>query len=170
MPMPTPRERLLEWLRDAHAMEEQAEQMLSSTAKRLDDYPDLQAKLEEHLQATRGQARRIKGCIQRLGSSTSMVKDVAGRMIAIGQGLSGMFVSDVEVKAALAVYTFEHMEVGSYRILIEAAELAGDAHTKAVCEEILREEEAMAAWLAGQLASVTRQHVMRESAPAAAEP
>ena len=32
-------ETLVDWLRDAHAMEKQAEQMLSNTAKRIEHYP-----------------------------------------------------------------------------------------------------------------------------------
>ena len=50
-------EHLLAWLRDAHAMEEQAETLLSSQISRLKHYPDLRGKLEEHLEETRRQAQ-----------------------------------------------------------------------------------------------------------------
>ncbi|MBK5960204.1 hypothetical protein CCR97_18640 [Rhodoplanes elegans] len=43
---------LLDWLRDAHAMEKHAEQMLSNTASRLEHYPELRAKIERHLEQT----------------------------------------------------------------------------------------------------------------------
>jgi ferritin-like metal-binding protein YciE len=46
----SPQEHLLAWLRDAHAMEKQAEQMLSKQISRLEHYPDLRRKLEEHLE------------------------------------------------------------------------------------------------------------------------
>jgi ferritin-like metal-binding protein YciE len=82
--------------------------------------------------------------------------------VAVGQVLSGLFVGDEIVKAALATYTFEHMEIGSYRILIATAEALADTETKLVCEQILREEENMARWLEENLPSVTKQYLDRE--------
>lgn len=49
------RENLLDWLRDAHAMEQQAEQMLKAQASRIEHYPIVKARIEEHLQETLGQ-------------------------------------------------------------------------------------------------------------------
>ncbi|NLC36976.1 MAG: ferritin-like domain-containing protein [Alcaligenaceae bacterium] len=95
------KDNLLDWLRDAHAMEEQAETMLTKTAERLENYPDLRARVEQHIQETRHQAEMLRACIQRLGSDTSSVKDATGKMMAMMQGLSGMFVSDEVVKERL---------------------------------------------------------------------
>ena len=39
--MATARENLLDWLRDAHAMEQQAETMLNAQVERLEHYPEL---------------------------------------------------------------------------------------------------------------------------------
>ena len=41
-----------DWLRDAHAMEKQAESMLESMASRIDNYPELRARIEQHLNET----------------------------------------------------------------------------------------------------------------------
>ncbi|NGR07008.1 ferritin-like domain-containing protein [bacterium SGD-2] len=164
--MPTrAQDNLLDWLRDAHAMEEQAEQMLTTTAERLKNYPDLRARIEQHIEETRHQAELVRGCIQRLGGDTSTIKDVAAKMMALGQGMSGMFVSDEVVKASLASYAFEHMEIASYRALIAAAEVCGDAETKRVCEQILVQEEAMAQWLAERLPDTVRKFLVRDELP-----
>jgi ferritin-like metal-binding protein YciE len=160
--MASAKERLLQWLRDAHAMEEQAEQILSTQAKRLENYPELRKRVEYHLQETRRQAERVQGCIERQGSSKSVVKDMAGKLVAVGQGLSGLFVGDEVVKASLADYTFENMEIASYKIIIAAADEVGDTETKRVCQEILHEEEAMASWLEQNLPSLTAQYLKRE--------
>ncbi len=40
---------LEDWLRDAHAMENQAEKMLKAHASRLENYPLLQRRIEEHV-------------------------------------------------------------------------------------------------------------------------
>ncbi len=156
---------LMDWLRDAHAMEQQAEQMLEKTASRIENYPQMRTRLLQHIDETREQGRLVKACIERRGGDTSAMKDIAGKVTATAQGLSGMFVSDEIVKAAMASYTFEHMEIASYRSLIAAAELVGDVETRQVCERILAEEEAMAAWLAEQLPIVTKQFLERDAVP-----
>ncbi|AZO82041.1 MULTISPECIES: ferritin-like domain-containing protein [unclassified Bosea (in: a-proteobacteria)] len=158
-------ERLMEWLRDAHAMEQQAETMLSSLATRIENYPDVKAQIEAHLEETRRQASQLESCIQRRGGGTSTIKDLAGKFVAFGQGLSGIFVGDEIIKGALASYTFEQMEIASYRILIAAAEQVGDPETSAVCARILGEEEAMARWLAENLAPLTQRYLVREETP-----
>lgn len=159
------RRTLLIWLRDAHAMEEQAETMLTATAKRLENYPELHARIREHIEETRRQAAMVRSCIERLGGDTSTIKDTAAKMMAMAQGLSGMFVSDEVVKASLASYTFEHMEIASYRALIAAAEACGDTETQRICEEILPQEEAMANWLAEHLPQTVKMFLTREDTP-----
>lgn len=161
-------ERLMEWLRDAHAMEQQAETMLSAMAGRIEHYPQVKAKLEEHLEETRDQARRLEACIERRGGDTSTAKDLAGKFVAMGQGLGGMFAGDEIIKGSMAGYTFEHMEIASYHVLIAAAEAAGDDETARTCRAILGQEVAMARWLEEHLPTVTRQYLGREETPGAA--
>lgn len=45
---------LNDWLRDAHAMEKQAETMLTAQAERLEHYPELRARIVQHIEETRG--------------------------------------------------------------------------------------------------------------------
>lgn len=163
--MATAEERLMEWLRDAHAMEQQAETMLSALAGRIENYPQVKAKIEEHLAETRAQARELQACIERRGGDTSTAKDLAAKFVAMGQGLSGHFVGDEIIKGGMASYTFEHMEIASYTVLIAAAEAVGDSHTARVCEEILRQEVAMAEWLQKHLPTLTLEYLRREEVP-----
>lgn len=159
--MATATENLQAWLRDAHAMEEQAITMMSSQSNRLKNYPELKAQIDKHLQETRDQAAMLERCLERLGG-TSSVKDITGKIVALGQGLSGLFVGDEVVKGTLASYTFEQMEIASYKILIAAAERAGDQETKRVCELILQQELAMAEWLDKHAAEITRKFLERD--------
>lgn len=138
---------LIAWLRDAHAMEEQAETMLASQFERLGHYPELKARIGRHIAETKQHAALLKGCLDRLGDGNSILKDAAAKVAAMAQGLSGVFATDEVVKGTLANYTFEHMEIASYRILIAAAEHVGDTETAAVCQHILQDELAMAKWL-----------------------
>ncbi|WP_260986133.1 ferritin-like domain-containing protein [Bordetella genomosp. 13] len=157
----------MDWLRDAHAMEEQAESMLDGMAGRLESYPDLRQRILEHLEETRDQRRLIKECIDRRGGDNSMMKDLTGKAMASMQSFSGMFASDEVVKGGMFSYAFEHMEIAAYRNLIEAARMLGDTATQQVCERILPQEIAMAAWLEQNMAAVTRRFLERADQPGA---
>jgi ferritin-like metal-binding protein YciE len=160
-----PREHVIDWLRDAHGMEQQAETMLHSMAERLEHYPALRARIAEHISETQWQRRQLEACLARLGSSPSTIKDLAGKVVAFGQAASGMLVSDEVVKGSLSGYVFENMEIGSYTVLIAAARAAGDLETAAVCEQILAQERAMAAWLLEHLPGTVDQFLSRSATP-----
>ena len=154
-------ENLMAWLRDAHAMEEQAETMLTALGGRTGDYPEVKTLIEKHLTETQRQAASLQECIKRRGGDTSTLKDMAGKMVAFGQGMSSMFVEDEIIKGAMASYTFEHMEAAAYRVLIAAAETVGDKETQAICERIIEEELSMACELEDQLPDLTRKYLSR---------
>ncbi|PDT44369.1 ferritin-like domain-containing protein [Sinorhizobium fredii] len=160
--MGAPNDHLHAWLRDAHAMEEQAITMLTSQSSRLENYPDLKAQIDRHLKETRDQIAMLDRCLERTGGGASSIKDIAGKIVAFGQGLSELFVNDEVVKGSLAGYTFEQMEIASYKILIAAAEYTGDQETKRVCEAILRQELAMAQWLDDHAPTITRKFLERD--------
>jgi len=161
----TPQEHLVDWLRDAHAMEQQAEAMLEAQAERLDNYPQLRERIRQHIDETRWQRAQLESCLERHGASPSTMKDLTGKLMAFGQGLGGMLASDEVVKGAMAGYVFEHFEIASYTALIAAAKTAGDPETARVCEEILVQEEAMADWLGTHLPEVTEEFLVRDAAP-----
>jgi ferritin-like metal-binding protein YciE len=158
-------ENLLDWLRDAHAMEQQAEQMLKAQAGRIEHYPVVKARIEEHLQETLSQQRLLAGCIERLGGKPSAVKDVMGKVMAFGQAAGGALNSDEIVKGAIASYVFENLEIATYTALIAAAQTAGDAETARVCEQILPQEQAMAAWVLEHLPELTEEFLVRDATP-----
>lgn len=162
--MTNPKEHLADWLRDAHAMEEQSATMMRKLSDRLENYPELRGRIQRHIEETEQQAKRLEGCMKRAGAKTSALKDMAGKFTATIQGMSGIVVEDEVVKGHLAHYVFEHYEMASYRILIAAAEAVGDTETRSVCETNLREEEAMADWLAQQLPATTQKYLQRELA------
>lgn len=150
-------EHLMDWLRDAHAMEEQAELLLQTACDRLGSHPVLKARLQAHHQQTREQARMLSECIHRRGGSTSGGKEVAGRMSAMVQSLSARPASDEVINVVMTCYAFEHYEVATYRVMVAVAEMAQDPPTRHVCEEILRQEEATSGWLAEHLGVLTQE-------------
>lgn len=154
-------ERLIEWLRDAHAMEAQAESMLTKQASRIEHYPQLKARIEQHITETQNQAKLIETCLQRYDKSYSGLKDLGGKMMAMGQAMGGMMVNDEVVKGAQMGYVFENLEIASYEILIAAAKAVGDTQTEEICTRILAEEVAMAEWMRSHLAELTQAYLTR---------
>jgi len=163
--MADPKDNLLDWLRDAHAMEMQAETMLKAQASRLEHYPDVKLRIEQHITETQGQAKLLEQRIEALGGDTSALKDFAGKAMASMQGFGGMFATDEVIKGAMASYAFEHFEISAYNALIEGARVIGDTETQRACEQILKEEKAMAAWLDQNLPATTRRFLELSADP-----
>lgn len=73
------------------------------------------------------------------------------------------------VKGAPESYTFEHMEIPSYRVLIAAAEHLGDSAAAAALWTNLMQEAAMADWLADNIDQITRAFLIRDESGATAK-
>lgn len=164
--MTNTRDTIVDWLKDAQAMEEAQITALSNHAKAADGYPQLRSKLEEHLRVTQRQADDLKRCIQRLGSDTSTTKQAIGKTTSFMQGLIASASGDDVVKNCLNDYAAEHMEIASYRSLIAACDEIGDRQTADVCRRICQEEIEMARWLENTIPAVTHDYLMHETARA----
>jgi ferritin-like metal-binding protein YciE len=110
-----------DWLRDAHAMEKQAESMLESMASRIDNYPDVRARIEQHINETKRQITLLEEILDRNDISRSVLKDSMSKMAALGQSIGGMFPSDEIVKGSISGYVFEQFEIACYTSLLAAA-------------------------------------------------
>ncbi|RPH30215.1 ferritin-like domain-containing protein [Buttiauxella warmboldiae] len=161
----TPVENYHDWLRDAHAMEKQAESMLSKMSERLEHYPALKLQLERHLEETRQQQALLEEVLSRNGISTSSFKDAMSKIVALGQAVSGMMTPDEVVKGAISSYVFEHFEIACYTSLIAAAEAAGDPQGVEVFKSIRQQEQAMADWAAAHLPELTAAFLNRSAQP-----
>lgn len=153
----TATENLYAWLRDAHAMEEQGEKLFSGQANRLAEYHQLQARLQAEANDAKEHQAMLAKRIEQLGSRVSIIKTVAAKMLAGAQNASGIVVSDEPVKGILALHTFGQMAVGSYKILIAAAEAIQDQETCKVCQALLERSENRARWIDAELNATTRQ-------------
>jgi ferritin-like metal-binding protein YciE len=145
------------WLNDAHALELNLVQVLEHRVNDTKDYPQIQSRIQQHLEQTRRHAELVKGCIERLGGSTSAVKSAMGQVSGLFQGISTGLAKDEIVKNALADYASEQFEIASYTSLIAAAQTIGDQQTAAVCRQILHDEEEMARWLQQQIPLITQE-------------
>ncbi len=153
-----------DWLRDAHAMEKQAESMLESMASRIDNYPDVRARIEQHITETKQQITVLEEILVRNDISRSMLKDSMSKMMAFGQSVGGMVTSDEIVKGSISGYVFEQFEIACYTSLLAAAKKAGDMASVPAIESILAEEQRMADWLIQHIPDTTEQFLLRSDA------
>ncbi len=148
------REELIDWLRDAYAMERGLEVTLAKQAQN-EELPDMlreQARL--HLEETRAHAEAVHGCLERLGADTSMIKTGMAQVMETAKGMGTKFAGDERVKDLLAAYASEHFEIACYRALRVGAELVGETEIAAVCDRIIPDEQRMAAWIGENLPTV----------------
>ncbi len=149
------RDLYLSWLNDAYAMEKNVEEVLEDHSSQAKDFPDIQGKIDEHLQVTRSQADRVKQCIERNGGKVSSVKSGMANLMGSLTGKTTSMAKDRIVKNALADYAAENFEIASYTAIVDAANTLGDTQTAQVCQGIIQEEMNMAQWLSQNLPKVS---------------
>jgi ferritin-like metal-binding protein YciE len=141
-------EDVVKYLADAHAIENQAIQLLERAPKIAGD-ATLQELYREHLEETREQARMVDDRLQALGGSPSRLKDAAMRLGAINWGTFFQSHPDTPGKLAAFAYAFEHLEIGGYELLRRVADQAGDHETAVLAQTIGAQERAAAEKIAG---------------------
>jgi ferritin-like metal-binding protein YciE len=164
----TARDTFIAGLKDAYAMEKQAEDMMNSMHTRLEDYPELRNRAGQHAEETRRHVARLEQCLSDLGESPSTLKNLGTRLAGNIQAMVHGMTSDEVIKDTLAGYAFEHFEIASYRHLITMAETLGENRIADACRQSLQEEQQMAEWLDQHLEETARQFMQRASQPRAA--
>ena len=147
------------WLRDAHAMEAAHVDNLERLIGLANDYPQLKAQLQRHLEVSKRQREEIQRQLEHLGSDTSTQKDWAMKLPGLVEPVLSMFTPDSMPKNCLAAHGYEAFEIASYRSMLGAAEELGMTELRAMCERFIREEQEMATFIFDHLPEITRQYL-----------
>jgi ferritin-like metal-binding protein YciE len=151
-------------LRNQHAVENQAIELLERQVGRLENYPEMAERMRQHIEESKAQARRLEELLETLGTGHSAVKDLTmsfvGNMLALGHTTA----ADEVIKNTFANYAFEHYEIASYRSLLALADACGHAAGPVALRQSLIEEERMAQWIADHIAPTTLRYVERTAA------
>jgi ferritin-like metal-binding protein YciE len=142
------REQLTKYLADAHAIEQQAIQLLQRGTKIAGD-PELARLYAEHLVETHEHSRLWEQRLEALGGKPNVLKDAAMRLGALNWGTFFQAHPDTPGKLAAFAYAFEHLEIGGFEQLKRVAERAGDAETVTIAERILAQERQAAEKIKG---------------------
>jgi ferritin-like metal-binding protein YciE len=163
----TARDIFIVGLRNAHAMEVQARELMERQSERLDDYPEVKAKVAAHLRETEGQLNRLEKCLEACGESTSSLKDTTQSMMANMQAMAHSMAGDEILKNTFANDAFEHFEIASYKSLLALCGPAGVEDARAPLQQSLQEEQRMADWVESNVEKVTMDYLAREQRQAA---
>ncbi len=148
------KDELIEWLRDAYAMEKAMELSL----KKQSDSQGVSMLMREqaalHLAETQRHAEAVEACLKKLGSEVSTLKTAMAKGMEIMKGASTAFAGDHRVKDLLAMCAAEHFEIACYMALRAGAQRAGLFDVVDLCTKILKDEQRMAEWLEGNLPQV----------------
>src|SRR4051812_18089430 len=140
-------EQLDKYLADAHSIEVQA-LIQMRLAPRLAGRPPLSDAFRAHLTETERHERLVRERLEARGASPSRFKDLVMKAGGAGFALFAKSQPDTPGKLTAHAYSYEHLELASYELLLRVAERAGDQETADMARRIRDEEQAMAERLA----------------------
>ncbi len=136
-------QKLIDYIEDAHALEQNVSRMLDSMISTTDD-PEISEMLRHHKEETERQEQRLRERLDALGAGTSTRKQAQTIATALMKGAADQVRGDQAGKNARDGYVTEHMEITAYQLLERLAERAGDRETAEVARQNRAEEEEMA--------------------------
>jgi len=137
------KEKLADYVEDAHAMEQNDLKMIDSMISTTDD-PEVKRMLENHRRETEEHERRMRERLDALGRGTSTRKQAQAVGAALLKGVGDRARGDKAGKNARDGYTAEHMEIAAYQLLERLAKKAGDDETAQAARQNSSDEEEMA--------------------------
>jgi len=137
------KEKLADYVEDAHAMEQNDLKMIDSMISTTDDH-QMKEMLENHKRETEEHERRLRARLDAMGRGTSARKQAQAVGAALLKGVGDVARGDKAGKNARDGYTAEHMEIAAYQLLERLAKKAGDTDTAEVARQNRSDEEQMA--------------------------
>lgn len=127
----------------------QALSILKPQASRIENYPDMRDRVEQHISETEQQIQRLETLFERIDGKHSRFKDMVLSMGGTMAALSHAAAGDEVLKDTFANYAFEHYEIAAYKSLIRIGDHLSIADASDLLRHNLKEEELMAQWIIG---------------------
>jgi ferritin-like metal-binding protein YciE len=151
-------------LKNAHALEQQATQLIDRQLERYKNYPEVSQMLRQHALETERQMEQLEELLHSLGEERSVLKDLATSISGNLAAIAHSVMPDEILKNHFANHAFENFEIASYLSLIAMAEATGHAQHVPVLRQILAEEEKTATWLREHTGDITLKYMSLQRA------
>jgi ferritin-like metal-binding protein YciE len=155
----TKQQTLINWWQDAYAMEKSIVETLKRHLEEAEKFPEIQAKIREHLEVTEKQAEKVKNMVESMGGEISNLKAGGAQLMGMAQGLGNKLADDAIIKNALLEYSTEYFEIACYQAILVAGQELGKVECVKLAEELINEEREMAEWLESHLPATTKQYL-----------
>lgn len=156
-------------LKNAHAVELQALQIMERQVERLERYPEMERILRRHIDETHQQRDRLEGALSAVDETPSALKEgilgFMGNMAALAHAPA----QDEILKNSFANHAFENFEIAVYNSLIVITEAAGQSRFVSAFETSLKEEQTMAQQVQDLIRPTTQRYLELTTAGAKAD-
>ena len=142
-------------LRNAHAMEHQALSIMKPQVARIEQYPEVAHRLQQHITETEAQIQRLEQLLDGFGENKSILKDAALSLSGTMAAIAHTAAPDEIVKNSFANYAFEHFEIAAYKSLLALSGQPGNSNATSLLTQNLNEELSMAQWLDQNIQPIT---------------
>ena len=150
-------------VKNAHALEKEARQLLQRQIERVTNYPEMEQMLRKHLDETNRQEERIDQILHELGEDRSLLKDWVTQLMGNAAAVAHVPMADEILKNTFANNAFENFEIAAYKSLIAMAEFTGHSQFVVSLRQTLEEEQRMANWIDANVETITRKYLEREA-------
>jgi ferritin-like metal-binding protein YciE len=140
-------DKLLPYIQDAYAMENQIAETLEKQIDQTKDFPNVQAKIRQHFEQTKQHRARMENCLKAYGKDPSTIKDLGSSLMGNVAGAMAGIRPDKLSRIARDDYVTEHLEIAAYTLLITTARIFNDQQTIQAAEANMRDEVEMQRWL-----------------------
>src|SRR5258708_14820268 len=150
------RNKLISYIQDAYATENHFVEILEKQVKATQKFPDIQAQIQNHLEATKQHRQRMEDRLGFYNTKPSAVKEAVTSAMGNVAGAAAGARTDSLAKDARDDYATEHLEIAAYELLIATAQPLGDRDTIQACQMNLRDEGVLSHWLETLIGRTTR--------------
>ena len=148
-------------LRNTHALEKEARQLIERQLDRLQNYPEMESILVKHLVETDAQEERLNHIMESVGVDRSVLKDMFTTIMGNAAAIAHAPAGDEIIKNTFANHAFENFEIAAYKSLIVITEAAGQGRFVSDLKQSLSEEESTARLIYDQIEPITRKYLAR---------
>ena len=149
-------------LKNAHAVEKEALQVMQRQVDRIKHYPDVIKRLRDHIKETEEQVERLEKILERHEESNSAFKDMVTQFMGNAAAVAHSVAGDEILKNAFANSALEAYEIAAYKSLIVMAMRHDDQKSLPLLRRSLTEEERMAKWVDANVGKLTLAYLERE--------